>query len=269
MQKTLKLKKPNPKPLVKTSIIPHPVTQLLLFDIETVAQFESYSEMDDRRSALWVKFAERWPDLSPEIAWQQKAAFYAEFSKVCAISMGLFHKITKTGVPVRVNEPDPIKIKTNLRIKSFYGDDEVEIIRQFAEMLDDKTANNLFLCGHNIIEFDIPFLVRRCVINQMAIPDKINFIGKKPWDIDAVDTMNIWKFGAYRYNASLDNIAACVGVPSPKDEMSGEQVYFAYYEGKRKEISDYCDGDIVALANIIRKLKGEEFIESTNIVKAE
>jgi hypothetical protein len=36
----------------------------------------------------------------------------------------------------------------------------------------------MYLCGHNAKEFDIPFLARRMIINQIPIPDKLNLFGK-------------------------------------------------------------------------------------------
>jgi len=52
-------------------------------------------------------------------------------------------------------------------------------LKDFAALLDNhfNYANQL-LCGHNAKEFDIPFIARRMIINQIAIPSKLNLFGK-------------------------------------------------------------------------------------------
>jgi uncharacterized protein YprB with RNaseH-like and TPR domain len=55
-------------------------------------------------------------------------------------------------------------------------------------------STTTYFCGHNAKEFDIPFLARR-MINQIALPDKLNLFGKKPWEIPHLDTLELWKFG--------------------------------------------------------------------------
>jgi len=59
------------------------------------------------------------------------------------------------------------------------------------------------LYGHNAKEFDIPYIARRMIINQMAIPSKLNLFGKKPWEIPHLDTLELWKFGDYKHFTSL------------------------------------------------------------------
>ena len=48
-----------------------------------------------------------------------------------------------------------------IRIKSFSSDTEVEILQDFANLLNSHYNNDQFmLCAHNGKEFDIPFLAR-------------------------------------------------------------------------------------------------------------
>jgi hypothetical protein len=46
---------------------------------------------------------------------------------------------------------------------------------------------------HNAKEFDIPFLARRMIINQIALPDKLNL--QETMEIPHLDTLELWKFG--------------------------------------------------------------------------
>jgi hypothetical protein len=57
-------------------------------------------------------------------------------------------------------------------------------------------ANNRFqFAGHNIREFDIPYICRRLLINDMQLPNYMQLHGAKPWEIDMIDTLQWWKFG--------------------------------------------------------------------------
>jgi hypothetical protein len=71
-----------------------------------------------------------------------------------------------------------------------------KILKDFNNLLGNHfNQPQHILCGHNAKEFDIPFLARRMIINQIALPDKLNLFGKKPWEIPHLDTLELWKFG--------------------------------------------------------------------------
>jgi predicted PolB exonuclease-like 3'-5' exonuclease len=55
--------------------------------------------------------------------------------------------------------------------------------------------------------------------------------------IDLMDWMT--NFGAYRLTGGLDLLAKMIGKPG-KMEVSGDQVYQMYLEGKLQEVNDYC-----------------------------
>ncbi len=60
------------------------------------------------------------------------------------------------------------------------------------EKLDEK---KITLCAHNGKEFDFPYLARRMVVNRIGIPGFLKLSGKKPWEINHIDTLELWKFG--------------------------------------------------------------------------
>ena len=85
-------------------------------------------------------------------------------------------------------------------MKSFYGDLEKELLSDFLSMLGRVFEKGSIkqICGHNLKEFDIPYICRRSMIHGLSLPAALQLHGKKPWQLDhLVDTMELWKFGDY------------------------------------------------------------------------
>jgi 3'-5' exonuclease len=52
----------------------------------------------------------------------------------------------------------------------------------------------------------------------------------KPWEVKAIDTKEIWQYGAYTAIGSLDLLCSCLDIPTPKDgEINGGMVHNAYW----------------------------------------
>ena len=233
-----------------------PLDNLFLLDIETVSSKENFHLLEDEWKGLWVE--KIWRNLNPETTaeemYPQKAAIFAEFARVVCISFGYLKK----------GEED-----WELRIKSIYGHDEKEILKEFSETivkLPTKKKQWIFT-GHNIKEFDIPFLCRRMLANQLPIPHQLNFQNKKPWDTPILDTLHLWRFGDYKNYTSLKLLAAVLGVPSPKDDIDGSQVGNVYWVEKNLErIARYCEKDVLTLGNIMLRFHGLPILREDQIV---
>ena len=89
-----------------------------------------------------------------------------------------------------------------------------------------------YLCAHNGKEFDFPFLARRYLINGLRLPYCLDLAGKKPWEVQHLDTMNLWKFGDYKHYTSLDLLTHTFNIPSPKSDIDGSDVARIFYEEK-------------------------------------
>jgi DNA polymerase elongation subunit (family B) len=152
-----------------------------------------------------------------------------------------------------------------IKIKSFYGDNENKILEDFGELLNSKFSKpeQFKICGHNIKEFDIPFLSRRMLINAVKLPEILNIAGKKPWEImHLLDTMEMWKFGDYKNYTSLALLATILGIKSPKDDIDGSMVGKVYYEEHDIErIVTYCEKDVKTVAQIYLKMNYLPLIE--------
>ena len=229
--------------------------QVLVLDIETVSQKATYTELPGNFQELWahkmrnsLNEGQTVADVYPD------AGLYAEFGKIICISVGVFHQ--QHG-------------QTGFRVKSFARGDERQVLMEFSALLR-KQPNNLMLCGHNGKGFDFPYICKRLLINGITIPQQLDISGKKPWEIPHLDTMELWRFGDFRNAASLNLMAAVLGIPSPKDDISGEDVYKVYYgENNLDRIRVYCEKDVITTAQILRRLRNEPLIEKEAISFAE
>lgn len=224
-----------------------PSQKVLFLDIETVPEVSNWQELPEEWQILWAKKIEKQlsENETPEDFYGKRAGILAEFGKIICISCGI------------------ILDENTLRLKSFYGDNESEILNEFNKMLSDKYfSSNLILCAHNGKEFDFPFMARRMVINEIELPAALNLQGKKPWEIPHLDTMELWKFGDYKHYTSLNLLAAVLGIPTPKDDIDGSQVASVYYDDHDLErIKTYCEKDVLTVAQIFRKFRGESLLE--------
>ena len=123
------------------------------------------------------------------------------------------------------------------------------------------------LCAHNGKEFDFPYIARRMIINNIELPYKLNLFGKKPWEVPHLDTLELWKFGDYKTYTSLKLLTNVLGIPSPKTDIDGSEVYGVYYNEKNIDrIITYCEKDTIAVAQILLRLRGDELLHDSDII---
>ena len=228
--------------------------EILFLDIETVPSVPGFEKLSPHFQKLWDKKSLnfRSPDQNASDVYQ-RAGIYAEFGKIICISVGM------------VKDKNPY----GFRLKSFYGDEEKDILSDFSEMLNRQSkTRELILCAHNGKEFDYPYIARRMVINGMSIPEILDNAGKKPWEVKLLDTVDLWKFGDYKSYTSLELLASILGIATPKDDIDGSMVADVYWkDNDLKRIVTYCEKDVLTVAQIIMRFKnypiiGIEKIES-------
>jgi 3'-5' exonuclease len=220
---------------------------ILFLDIETVPEEEKYNVLDNETKELWEQktLYQRKDDFTAE-EFYDRAGIWAEFGKIICISVGYF--IIKKDI-------------RNFRVTSFFGEENT-ILKDFNNLLSNHfNQSQHLLCGHNIKEFDIPFIARRMIINKIPIPPLLNLFGKKPWEINHLDTLELWKFGDYKHYTSLKLLTKILGIPSPKGDIDGSQVGHVYYVEKNIDrIITYCEKDTIAVAQIFLRFRREELL---------
>jgi predicted PolB exonuclease-like 3'-5' exonuclease len=226
-----------------------PITKILFLDIETVGgcpdleSCERFSpEIAEQFHKYFDWFLKRFPEdltLSKDEVFKKRAALVPEFSKIICVSMAF------------VMENGEVKKQT------FSSDDEKELLINVRNLLDRCHKLDFYLCGHNLKNFDIPMLAKRMIINGIMPSKILPSYDTKPWEVKAIDTKEIWQYGSYTSIGSLDLVCSTMGIPTPKDgEVTGDKVHHSYWaEQKLRQITEYCEKDVIVLIDFIKKLK--------------
>ncbi len=229
--------------------------EILFLDIETVPQYPDFNSLDDETQNLWSdksKFVREKNNVSLEESYHS-AGIYAEFGKVICISAG--YLASRNGERI-------------LRVTSFFDDDEMKVLEDFAALLNNNSGHRIkLLCAHNGKEFDFPYICRRMLVNGLKLPTLLDMAGKKPWEIAHLDTLELWKFGDFKHYTSLKLLAKIFGIPTPKNDIDGSQVRSVYYEEKNLDrIERYCKKDVATVAQIFLRYRGEKILDEENII---
>ena len=229
------------------------LSRVLFIDIETVPSTADFSDLPEDIAGLWDKKSNyfRKEGEGPADVFN-RAGIYAEFGKIICISAGFLR-----------GSADSMSI----RIKSFFGDNEKEILEDFSVLLNNFTeGKDALLCAHNGKEFDFPYIARRMLINDLRIPLILDNAGKKPWEIGLLDTMELWKFGDFKSFTSLNLLTRLFGIPTPKDDIDGSMVSQVYWKDKDLErIARYCEKDVVAMIQLFLRFRGNKIIPDDRI----
>jgi len=232
---------------------------ILFIDIETVACTPTYELLDERLKVQWARkanfFRQRDETLTDESLFRDRAGIYAEFGKIIVVGMGKF-SVNEAGERV-------------LRTRCFANHDEGELLREFNAVLEKMDQSQVRFCAHNGKEFDYPYLSRRLLVNGMALPESLQLSGKKPWEVQHLDTLELWKFGDYKHYTSLDLLATLFHIPTSKNGIDGSKVNETYYKEKDlKKIADYCVADVVVVSQLFLRLNGQPLLDQQHILPA-
>lgn len=223
--------------------------KIFFFDIETVGIYPDLPTCEKENPELAKLFMTNYKwfeNKYPEEAGQgenhmfiKKAALVPEFSKIIALAYG-----------VSKGENDFI-------VQSISSHNEKELLSKICVILDRVEQKGLTLCGHNAKVFDVPILAKRMIINGMKPHSVFPSYNTKPWEIDIIDTKEIWQYGTYLGISTLESVCVSLGIKSPKsEELDGAKVHTAYWnENKLEEIAEYCKNDVIALSEIVKKLQ--------------
>ncbi|MDX5427535.1 MAG: 3'-5' exonuclease [Bacteroidota bacterium] len=227
------------------------LSKVLFLDIETVPGAPDYQSLSPEFQVLWDEKTawQRQEGETPEEFYPKRAGILAEFGKIICISVAYF------------------SAPRQLRVKSFFGEDEKDILTRFSTLLNQYfNQKDHLLCAHNGKEFDFPYLCRRMLIHRLPLPDILQIQGKKPWEIGHLDTMELWKFGDRKNFTSLKLLAALFGIPTPKEDMDGSMVGPVFWKEKDLErIARYCEKDTITLAQLLLAFRAEPILEESEI----
>jgi predicted PolB exonuclease-like 3'-5' exonuclease len=227
---------------------------VLVLDIETVRGLDNYEDLSERLQTQWIRkagYLQKDEADTPEAIYLDRAGIYAEFGKVITISVGFFYQANGAW---------------NFRVTGLANDDEAVLLQDLNALLSKFDQNKLILAAHNGKEFDFPYLSRRMLVNSIKLPPVLDIAGKKPWEVNFLDTMELWKFGDRKNFTSLDLLATIFDIPSSKSDIDGSMVGQVYYEtGDLEKISKYCNQDVVVTAQLLLRLNQLPIIAEDNI----
>ena len=186
----------------------------LVLDIETVPR----PGIMDTWFQQWA--GEKNPDKTPEEL-EHLAGLYPEFGMACCVCLKEYGA-------------DNMAFS-----RAALAGEEKEMLYALGSWLDRP---GVVLIGHNIKGFDIP------------LPNSLKTAGKKPWDIQHQDTMELMKFGGYA-PMSLRSACLLLDLPDPKEYEHGYQVWDLFRAGDKDSIKHYCEGDVKAAESVLKRLE--------------
>lgn len=229
------------------------ICNMLFLDIETVREYKTYDEFIALKNLEnWKKVAAKhYADVlidqtlkTDDEIYLTKAALYPEYGKIVSIAFGKIENGNEKKIyhSTQHNENDLLN-KIAFTLSKYYEENP-----------------NTILCGHNIIEYDIPFIVKRMIKHGIKIPIILqNAIIGKPWEIKVIDTLREWKMSTNKF-LSLDTIAEFLSIPSSKvGEINGATLGETYWNNQNEpslllNIAKYCKSDVSVVMDIALKL---------------
>jgi predicted PolB exonuclease-like 3'-5' exonuclease len=129
---------------------------------------------------------------------------------------------------------------------------EVEILKAWWLLAQNA---DIFI-GHNIMDFDLRFIFKRSIVNNIKPAVKhLNLSFARYRNFPIFDTMREWEKWNRLSFIKLDTLAKILGLQSSKDGgIDGSQLYDYYLAGKFEEIYNYCARDVKLTREIYKKM---------------
>lgn len=211
-------------------------TPLLVFDIETgPAEMQHLLSISDPFNPDSVKFPQQPGEFDPlsvktgnlgidkaaakiEAARQQHAADVAAYPSLVdsliseareAFERKLVERAAlsaETGMVLCIGVKSPAEDDTH-----YMHGDECGILLSFWETFRFVRDANGQMIGHNIYNFDLPFLIRRSWLLGVPFPHDV-IERHRFWHKSLVDTMAVWQLGAREDRISLGRLGKLLGV---------------------------------------------------------
>ncbi|RMG61918.1 MAG: hypothetical protein D6715_12760 [Calditrichaeota bacterium] len=204
----------------------------LALDIETVpaAPLEAYSAtVQDKIQQKLERIQER----RPEMDFDYFASTHGDFGQIICISVGYINQ------------------DLTIHLKSFFGEDEKQILEGFNQLI--AHFNGVFI-HYNGLTFDVPFILQRMAYHRIQ-PSNNRFGELRRYQREPhFDVMLQY----YNWDMSralpLGILAELHQIPSPKEDLSGDQVFQAYQKGEWAKIVRYCEFDVATTLNLWHKI---------------
>lgn len=130
---------------------------------------------------------------------------------------------------------------------------EVNILKEFWQLAKNV---DVFI-GHNVMDFDLKFILQRSVIFQIKPTKELSFARYRSYPI--YDTLREWQhWGGGNGLDSLDALAKALDLPTSKKGIDGSMVYKFYQADKLEEIYTYCKADVTLTRKVYKRMVFED-----------
>ena len=216
--------------------------ELFMFDIETACGYpdwKTFSLEDERGSKLFESKYHRmgWQEKysSLEEAYKEQGGIISTYGRIVCISFGFIDDSGQS------------------QIRSIYGEDEMEIVLSFNNLLKKIEKKAFNLSGFRILHFDIPYVLHKLHKYGITPTDILKPYNKKPWEMRIVDMADDWR-QKFAWAWSFDEMCYELGVDSPKDKINGGDVNEYFWSGRLEEIKEYCEKDVKACIEASKRI---------------
>ena len=150
----------------------------------------------------------------------------------------------------------------DIRCVSAHHDDdcEAELLEWFwSEILTPTVRQGRQLIGHNILDFDVPFLVRRSWILGVDVPPPVMSPNYRYAGDCWLDTRKVWECGTRGSNVpgNLDVIGRAFGLGGKTEGMNGADFWKLIHTGDkadRAKAVDYLLRDVQLTIDVASRL---------------
>ncbi len=166
---------------------------------------------------------------------------------------GAYGQIAVIGYAIDDKEPRAIYVQDYEN-----PDAESTVIQQFYAALTAHSSHRYppKFIGHNLVGFDLRFLLQRSFVTKSRPPMQIPFRAK-PWDQDKVfDTMSEW--AGVGKTISLDKLCNALGVKGKTEGIDGSKVWDFVKAGRIAEVAEYCKDDVRAARSCYYRMSFSE-----------
>jgi hypothetical protein len=203
----------------------------LAIDIETVPIAEASEYSETIQEAIRKK-VEKLQERNPDYDYKYFASIHGDFGKIICISLGYI-------------------AGEKIKLKSLCDHDESRILEEFNKII--QSVRGVFI-HYNGLNFDIPFILQRMAYHRIR-PSNERFSMLRRYSSDPhFDLMMQYYNWDFTRVLSLGVLAELHGLPSPKEDLSGDKVYEAYLNNEWERIARYCEFDVATTLNLWNKL---------------
>jgi 3'-5' exonuclease len=119
---------------------------------------------------------------------------------------------------------------------------EKELIESFVEKIAELEPQ---LVTFNGASFDLPVLRYRAMVHKMTAPGLTTRNYFYRYTVDAVDLCDVLASYSSQARATLHEICRAMGLPGKGSGVDGSSVAALFAQGRLKDISDYCEADVI------------------------